>query len=291
MRIVVIGSAGRVGAALARHFRQQGHAVIAFDRKALDLTRAEIVQDRLGPLAFDACINAAALTNVDYCEAHPAEACAANAEGPARLAEICASRRRRFVHLSTDYVYDGTQPGLRAETDDTQPVNVYAQSKLDGEQRVLEKSAGSALVVRTSWIFGPDRAAFPDSIIERAKKSDYVEAIADKRSVPTYSLDFAAHLEPLVTGPDPGLICGLLNLCNHNPATWHTYAQTALDLAAELGVPLRCRRVTPTSLASVSFGARRPVHTAMSTEKFTALTGQRPRPWQDALAEYLKTYY
>jgi dTDP-4-dehydrorhamnose reductase len=291
VRLVVIGSAGRVGAALARHFRQRGHAVIVFDRKALDLTQATIIRDRLEPIQFDACVNAAALTNVDYCENHPAEALAANATGPALVAQICHARRARFVQLSTDYVYDGNSEGLRRETDPTGPVNGYAASKLEGDRLVLETSDGAALVVRTSWVFGPDRPSFPDSIIERAQKQETVEAIADKTSTPTYSLDLAAHLEPFVTDPDYTDVSGILNLCNTGVATWHSYGQKALDIVSDLGLKLRCRELTPTALSSINFRAARPRHTAMAVEKYIALTGRSVRAWQEALTDYLRTYY
>jgi dTDP-4-dehydrorhamnose reductase len=292
MRTIVIGSGGRLGAAVSRHLRRCGHAVIAFDRKSLDLTRPEIISDRLEPLAFDACVVTAALTSLEYCEAHADEALAVNAAGPETVARICARRRARLIHVSTDYVYDGTRPGLRSENDPAVPLGHYASSKLEGERRILEATAGRALIVRTSWVFGPDRPAFPDTIIERAQRTDAVEAIADKMSIPTFSLDFARHIETFLADERLSGAGGHLNLCNLGAASWHDYARTTLDIAAELGLALRCRHVTPVTLASMTgFTARRPIHTAMSVERFRALTGDTPRPWQDALQEYLATYY
>jgi dTDP-4-dehydrorhamnose reductase len=289
IRLVVIGSGGRLGAAVARHFRLRGDTVVAFDRRALDFSQPDLVRDRLEPLDFDACIVTAALTNIDYCESHPDEARAANVQGPAAIAEICTRRRARLVHVSTDYVYDGTAPGLRAECDPTGPVNVYGSTKLDGERRVLEISGGTALIARTSWIFGPDRPSFPDDIIARARASDRVEAISDKESTPTFTGDFSAWIEPFLMDPELSRIGGPLNFCNAGIATWHSYAKASVDSASALGIPLRCRVVTPIPLAALTtFRAQRPIHTAMDIAKFSGLTGIVPRPWQEALYEYLQ---
>lgn len=291
MRVIIIGAGGRVGGALARHFRLRGHEVVVFDRKALDLSRPEIIDDRLEPLAFDAVLLPAALTSLDYAEAHPEEAHAVNALGPTRVAEWCARRRARLVHFSTDYVYDGTRPGWRREDETPAPANVYARTKAEGDTLVLDRTAGRALVARVSWVFGPDRPAFPDQLLAQARAADDVTAIADKFSCPTSSADLCAWLEPFVTG-DLRDVGGVVNFCNRGLVSWHTYGQTTLDLAARLGVPLRARAVRPLQLAEMTaFHAIRPVHTAMSLDKLTALTGHRPRPWEEALHDYLAAYH
>lgn len=292
MRIVIIGSGGRVGGALARHFRLAGHAVVAFDHTALDLTRPAIIHDRLDPLVFDTVLLPAAVTNLDYAEDHPEETHAANVEGPALVAALCAARGARLIHFSTDYTYTGTQPGLRSETEPPGPISVYGRSKAEGDRRVLEATDGAALIARVSWIFGPDRPAFPDQIIERARIGAPLEAIADKFSLPTSALDLCTWLEPFVHGPHRE-IGGLLNFCHSgDPASWHSYGQTTLDLAAELGVRLRRTVIEPRKLADITaFKAARPIHTAMDNQKLAALLGTPPRPWPAALRDYLRTYH
>jgi dTDP-4-dehydrorhamnose reductase len=181
---------------------------------------------------------------------------------------------------------------LRFESDPVAPLGRYAATKLEGENRVLDATDGQALVVRTSWVFGPDRPAVPETIIERAQRADSVDAVADKFSAPTFSLDFAAHIEPFFVDSGLAVVGGRLNLCNTGSTSWHGYAQATLDLASEFGVPLRCRSVTPGALANMSgFRVPRPVHTAMAVEKFTTLTGITPRPWEEALREYIGTFF
>jgi dTDP-4-dehydrorhamnose reductase len=287
MRIIITGTGGRLGAAVARHLRDR-HRVIAWDRKALDLSCPDQVDDHFGALDFEAVIHCAALTSVDYCEQHPEEAHAVNTAAPARIARICQDRGARMIHVSTDYVYDGIQPGLRFESDPCHPLGIYARTKYAAERAILETSPGF-LVARASWIFGPDRASFVDAIIQRASQQPQCGAIADKWSTPSYSLDLAAFLEALVLNPDAS---GMVNLCNAGSCSWLEYGQAALDLAYEAGVSLQCRRLYPQRCADMpDFLASRPVHTAMDINRLTILTGGRVRPWREALADYIGTYY
>lgn len=292
MRIVIIGTGGRVGGALARHFRLAGHPVVAFDRKALDLTRPAIIRDRLEPLAFDTVLLPAAVTNLDYAEAHPDEAQAANVDGPALVAALCAARGARLIHFSTDYTYDGRHPGRRSESDVPDPISVYARTKAEGDRRVLEATDGTALIARVSWVFGPDRPSFPDQLLDRARAGEPLEAVSDKFSVPTSALDLCSWMEPFVHGPHRSL-GGIVNFCNSGPpASWHSYGQTTLDLAVSLGIPLQHTTIAPRPLAATTaFKAPRPVHTAMSNEKLSSLLGAPLRPWPDALRDYLRSYH
>jgi dTDP-4-dehydrorhamnose reductase len=126
-RIVIVGAGGRLGAALARGYAKQFHAV-GFNHGQLDLGNPPQLRATLGGLEFDALINAAAQTNVDRCETHQEEAFALNAEAPRVLAEICAGKRARFVHISTDYVFDGEKREPYREEDEARPVSVYGES-------------------------------------------------------------------------------------------------------------------------------------------------------------------
>ena len=261
--------------------------MVAFDRKGLDLSRPEIIDDRLLPIEFDVVINAAAATSVDYCEKHPEEATQVNADGPARVAEICARRGAKMVQISTDYVYDGSGEGLKSEESATRPLGVYAATKLAAENAVLSASPRH-LVLRTAWVFGPDRQSFVDSILEKAAASDLVQAIDDKFASPTYSNDFGAHLEALLRLQQ----CGIFNLSNDGICSWWQFARTALDIAIKMGLPLKATSIQRQKLASMTtFLAPRPVYTAMSLDKLERATGHRPRSWESALADYLETFY
>lgn len=283
-KIVIVGAGGRLGAALARAYASEAE-VIAFKHGDLDLARLEDLRSTLAPLSFDALINAAALTNVDYCESHRDEALLLNAAAPQVLAEICAAQKARFVHVSTDYVFDGEARQPYTEEDPVRPISVYGESKRAGELRVLEANE-RALVVRVSWVFGPDRPSFVDAILGKARSEERVAAVADKFSTPTYTLDLAALLRPLLDSTE---ISGVLHLANRGECSWQEYAQWALDCCHQFGLPMRATTVDAVSLGEMkNFVARRPVFTVLATTKYERLTGRAPRDWHDAVADYIR---
>src|SRR5436190_16568268 len=284
-RIVVIGATGRLGAALTREY-QRAFSVKAFARSQLDLGKLDQFRSTLSETEFDLLINCAALTNVDYCESNRDEAFLINAEAPRLLAEICRQKSVALIHISTDYVFDGRQDSPYTEEDTPRPLSVYAESKLAGEEETLRVSQNN-LVIRLSWVFGPDKPSFIDQIIQRARENEAVTAVADKFSAPTYTIDVASWLRLAV---DKNLN-GTLHLANNGGCSWQEWAQYAIDVCRSLGLPLKAERAGAVSLADMkNFVARRPVHTVLSTAKFTALTGVQPRHWREAVAEYISAH-
>lgn len=283
-RIVIIGANGRLGAALAREY-QDAFSVKAFTRDRLDLARLDQVRSCL-EAEFDLLINCAALTNVDYCESHRDEAFLINAQAPRLLAEICAEKSAKLIHISTDYVFDGKQNAPYIEKDPPAPLSIYAESKLAGEEKVLAVSPTN-LVVRLSWVFGPDKPSFIDQIIQRARENETVAAVADKFSSPSYTIDVANWLRLAWENEAHGI----LHLCNDGACSWQEWAQYAIDVCRDAGIPLKADLVKKLSLADMkNFVARRPVYTVLSTAKFTALTGVQPRHWREAIAEYISAH-
>ena len=284
-RIAVIGAKGRLGAALAREYARD-FKITACDRGQLDLGKLDQIQSVLSAIEFDLLLNCAALTNVDYCESHRDEAFLINAEAPRLLAEICAEKSAKLGHISTDYVFDGKQNTPYIETDPPAPLSVYAESKLAGEEEVLAISPKN-LVVRLSWVFGPDKPSFIDQIIQRARENETVTAVADKFSSPSYTIDVANWLRLAWENEAHGI----LHLCNGGACSWQEWAQYAIDGCRNAGIPLKADHVGKLSLTDMkNFVARRPVYTVLSTGKFTALTGVQPRHWRDAVAEYISAH-
>src|SRR6266513_3582167 len=283
--IIIIGANGRLGAALTRQY-QRAFSVKAFARSQLDLGKLDQIRSTLSETEFDLLINCAALTNVDYCESNRKEAFLVNAEAPRLLAEICRDKAAKLLHFSTDYVFDGKKTDPYVEDDKAVPLSVYGESKLEGERRVLEVSS-QHLVIRLSWVFGPDKPSFIDQIIQRARENDVVTAVADKFSAPTYTIDVASWLRLAIDENANGT----LHLANNGGCSWQEWAQYAIDVCRSLGLPLKAERVGAVSLADMqNFVARRPVHTVLSSAKFTALTGVQPRHWREAVAEYISTH-
>lgn len=286
-RIVIVGSGGRLGAALHRIYSGV-YEVAGFNRHELDLNSDKEIKHKLHGLSFDLLINCAALTNVDYCEGHEQEALQINAHAVRAMAEVCAEKQARCIHFSTDYVFDGkaTQPYL--ETDVALPLSIYGESKLIGEKELLKVSENN-LAVRVSWVFGPDRPSFIDQILKQAAMADHVQAVGDKFSAPTLTLDVAAHLNPFLQEIKQG---GILHLSNVGECSWQQYGQFALECAAAAGLQLKATTVGGQKMAELkAFIARRPVYTVLSTELLSKLTGHPPRHWHDAVEDYIFNYY
>jgi len=286
MKIVILGAGGRLGAALMREYRDQ-FDVTGFNHAQLDLSDHEQLRETLGALDVDLVINAAAFTNVDLCETQREEAFRINADAPRVLAEICRDKDARLIHFSTDYVFDGEKREPYGESDEARPISVYGESKREGEKFVLQ-TQDRHLIVRVSWVFGPDRPSFIDAMIKRARESDHVDAIADKFSTPTYTRDIAQML-PRFFDIDVG---GILHFANGGECSWQEYAQWAIDCCHAEGVPLKARTVEPRRLIDMkNWTARRPVYSVLSTAKYSSLTGSSPLSWRDVVADYIKNPY
>lgn len=194
-----------------------------------------------------------------------------------------------MIHFSTDYVFSGGTHGPRGEADETVPVNVYGRTKRAGEVAVLKASPG-ALVARVSWLFGPDKPSHPDHIIQRALQSADLSAVADKISVPTSNADICGWIECIIH--EHPAANGVLHMCNSGAASWHSWAEAALRIAKELGMPVKTTCVKPIALASLTqLKAPRPLLTLMSNARLQNLLGCQLRNWDDALADYLVEKY
>jgi dTDP-4-dehydrorhamnose reductase len=287
MKIVIVGAGGRLGAALVHAFRGK-FDVSGFDRAQLDLSKLDHVRTTLRAMNFDIVVNAAAFTNVDLCETERDRAFLTNAEAPGVLAELCNEKQAKLIHFSTDYVFDGAKHAAYTEEDEANPISVYGESKLAGEGKVL--TAGDRhLVVRVSWVFGPDRPSFIDAMIKRAEQNEKIEAISDKFSGPTYTHDIAQMLPQFF---DRDVNGGILHFANAGKCSWQEYAQWALDCCHEVGFPLKARTVGPLKLSDMkNWLARRPVYSVLSTAKYTELNGSPPRAWREAVGDYITRFY
>jgi len=324
MKIVIVGSGGRLGAALMREYRDK-FEVTGFDHAQLDLSDKTELRDKLQPIDFDVLVNAAAFTNVDLCETERERAFLINGEAPRILAKICRDKNAKLIHFSTDYVFDGKKREPYTEEDEATPISVYGQSKKAGEENVLHVQSRH-LIVRVSWVFGPDRSSFVDAMMKRARKAAEINAIADKFSTPTYTRDIAEVLprffpaattagisdpgknlrgtefaantpavpEPAVGGrsESAGDFSGILHFANTGECSWQEYAQWALDCCQRLGVQVKAKTVGQLKLKDMkNWIARRPAYSVLSTAKYTALTGVSPRAWREAVADYIKRFY
>ena len=287
MKIVILGAGGRLGAALLREYREK-HDIAGFNHAQLDLASLGDVRRTLDAMNFDVLINAAAFTNVDACETERERAFLINGEAPGILAQICNAKEAKLIHFSTDYVFDGEKRAPYTEEDEANPISRYGQSKLAGERNVLA-AENRHLVVRVSWVLGPDRPSFIDAVIKRAQQDEKIDAVSDKFSTPTYTDDIAGMLPQFF---NRGVEGGILHFANTGRCSWQEYAQWALECCREAGIPLKAKTVGALKLSDMkNWVARRPVYSVLSPAKYTDLTGMAPRAWREAVADYITRFY
>ncbi|MFM2242551.1 MAG: hypothetical protein RLZ97_1406 [Verrucomicrobiota bacterium] len=279
------GAGGRLGKALADRLSLR-HEVTALSRQDWDLSSADTISRVLG-LDFDILLHPAAMASLEACEAEPELAMRVNRDAPVALAEGCGRMGRRMLFFSTDYVLEGTAEGLKDESAEVRPLSVYARSKAEAELGVL--SAGGA-VMRVSWLFGPEKAAFPDAVVAKALSGQPLAAVADKTSLPGFTGDLAEWVEALL---EIGLPNRILHAANPGePTSWHDMAVEVVGFLHECGRIGEIPAVERHLLAGMpGFVAGRPRHTAMDTSALAGLLGRPLRPWREALRGYLRDFH
>jgi len=269
-RLVVTGAGGQVGCELARLVPEAR----AFGRSTLDITDSVAVRAALR--TGDIVLNCAAYTAVDQAETDPEGAFAANETGPAVLATECARVGARLIHLSTDYVFDGTATQPYRTTDATAPATVYGRSKLAGEEAVLE-TAPQAGVVRTAWVYRGKGSDFVATMLRLERERETVDVVDDQFGSPTYAADLAAGLLELAARPDAPR---LLHATNDGQASWFDLARAVFAMASA-----DPERVRPCDSTAFPRPARRPGYSVLSGETWCRAGLTPLRQWRRALAD------
>ncbi len=294
-RALILGAQGRLGTALLREWHAKADAmglssVVGFGKAEVDFSdplAAVKTVEAQGLQEGDLIVNCAAVTDVDGCEGKRELATTINATTPGALARLAAERGARFLHISTDYIFDGKLDRPYRESDVPAPLSHYGASKLAGEEAVMAASP-QHVIARVSWVFGPDRPSFVDQILKRALTNEAAAAVHDKISSPAYTHDLATWLAVFLKPEAPG---GIYHLCNSGICSWRDYGEYALQAAARHGIPVLTTTVAPLKLSEmVHFVAERPVNTALDTAKFSKLYGKPLRSWQDAVEKYVERY-
>jgi dTDP-4-dehydrorhamnose reductase len=277
--IVVLG-AGLLGKELAAQCDQRRQAVILLDRASCGLTSADEVAAVLGRSLPGAVINCAAYTKVDRAEVERDAAMAVNAVGAANVARACAMHHIRLVHISTDFVFDGTANTPYQPADKTNPLSVYGQSKLQGELLIREINPAGWFILRTSWLFGMTGPCFPRAILDRAMKGQPLKIVNDQVGSPTYAPDLAAATLDLIDRK----ASGIHHLANGGQCSWFEFATA---IAAEFGIVADIQPTTTAAFREARPGqAVRPAYSVMADAQIPELLGRKIRPWQEALASY-----
>ncbi|MCF8506876.1 MAG: dTDP-4-dehydrorhamnose reductase [Caulobacter sp.] len=283
--LLVTGAGGQLGRALAGRGPAAGFTVTALDRAGLDIADAAQVAAAIARHRPDAVINAAAFTAVDAAESRPDEAFAVNRDGPARLAAACREAGIALVHVSTDYVFDGTKGTPWTEADPVHPLGVYGASKEAGE-RAVRAALETHLIVRTAWVWDVAGHNFVRTMLRLGAERDRLTVVDDQRGTPTAARDLA---DALLTATRTALAgndgWGTYHFTGGGETTWFGFAREIFRLAAAAGrrVPV----VEPIPSSAWPTPARRPADSRLDCHAFTRRFGVSPVPWTEALARDL----
>jgi dTDP-4-dehydrorhamnose reductase len=276
-KILLLGGKGLLGTNIAPLLEK------TFDLTICDIDTWDIIDRASGESHIekyrpDVLINLAAMTDVDGCEDKREPAERINAHGAGIVADLCREHNVRFVHISTDYVFDGKKTAPYKENDLPSPISVYGTTKLMGERAVLEKNP-SSLIVRAQWLYGKGGENFITKVVNIAKQSGTLRVVNDQRGSPTYAGDLA---EPLIALIEKGK-SGIYHLANSGSCTWFEFAGEIFRLLA------MDTAIIPISSEELERKAKRPSYSVFDMWKFQKDTGLKIRPWQEALREYLTT--
>ena len=279
-RVLITGAGGQLASDLEEQLRDRD-VVLAAPRSVVDVADDHAVRAAFAEVRPTLVLNCAAFHNVEVCEREEDRAFAVNARAVKRLAARCAEAGAKLVHLSTNYVFDGTAAEPYAEDAAPAPRSVYAISKLAGERAALAYAPG-ALVVRTAGLYGLHGSAskggnFVTRMIARAREQGALAVVADQRLTPTFTADLAAGMLAAV---DAG-VTGTVHLTNAGATSWHGFTEAILELAG-VDAP-----VAPIQTVIPAGGAARPLNGVLRSSVLERAGLEPLRPWRAALADYL----
>ncbi len=283
MKMLVTGAGGQLGSDLTAGV-PEGHFVVGLGHKDLDISRPEVIGPVLDVHRPDVLVNCAAFTAVDLCESERDRALEINGLAPGYLAEETRRRGIRFVHISTDYVFNGAARSPYAVDDPIDPRSEYGRSKAEGERRVLAANP-EAVIVRTAWVYGPGKNNFPWKILSRAVSNEILRVVDDQRGSPTWSRELAHALWRLSGRRD---INGILHWTASGDCTWYEFAISLVEGARRRGVKLAVNSIERISSSAFAAPASRPSYSVLSLDRWNRLFPDCiPSHWTDQMNRYL----
>jgi dTDP-4-dehydrorhamnose reductase len=279
-KIAVTGSNGQLGSELRElSYLFPAYKFYFLTRNELPLSDNEVIQRSLADIQPAFLINCAAYTAVDKAESERGEAFQINASAVGAMAEYCQSAGCKFIHISTDYVFDGSQEALLKENAPVGPINVYGESKLAGEIAAMEKNADS-VIIRTSWVYSSYGKNFVKTMIRLMTEKESISVVNDQSGSPTYAADLARAILSIIGAGvwHPGIY----HFSNEGVITWFDFAREIASL-----IDTKCT-VLPTTTENFPTPAKRPRYSAMDKQKIISTYNLSIRPWQESLKECIE---
>ena len=281
IQILVTGANGQLGNECKELAATLPNAKFVFtDVEELSITDASAIETIFANNHFDFCINAAAYTAVDQAENDQEKAMLINAVAVGYLAAACKKYHCRFIHVSTDYVFDGENESGYNEDDATGPINIYGLTKLEGEKAALQNDATS-VVIRTSWVYSYFGKNFVKTMMKLMQDRPEINVVADQIGKPTYAADLAAAIFSIIEKSDavPG---GMYHFSNQGVISWHEFAQAIQQIGGYNCV------VNPIPSSAYPVPAKRPHYSILNTHKIETIVGITPPFWKDSLEKCMQ---
>jgi len=299
-RILLTGVNGQLGQELQQTLVSLGE-VIGVGRETMDLAQPASIRQVIGEVKPDLIVNAAAYTAVDKAETEIELAKSINAIAPSLMAEEAQQMGADLIHVSTDYVFDGRKNTPYTEQDATNPLSVYGQSKLAGEEGIRLHS-DRHIILRTAWVYGTHgKSNFVKTMLRLFAEREEVRVVADQVGTPTWAGDIASAIATLVTQlsqePDRDAInqdllpTGTYHFTNSGVASWYDFAVAIFEEAKELGFPLKVQRIVPIQTSEYPTPAQRPAYSVLSGEKIKAVLGTHAPHWRQGLRQMLREFH
>jgi len=290
MNILLFGTSGQVGWELQRALAPLGKLTIV-DRQSADhcgdFENPAGIAETVRELCPDVIVNATAYTAVDKAESEQERARLVNATSIEALAQAAEDIGAWLVHYSTDYVFDGSGEQPRNEEDVTAPLNVYGQTKLEGEQAII-RHMSRYLIFRTSWVYAAKGNNFAKTMIRLAKERETLSVISDQFGAPTGAeliADSTAHAIRVALNNDK--VSGIYHLVAAGETTWHAYASQVIEFAKKQGVDLKVQAINPVPTSAFPTPARRPANSRLNTDKFQRTFGLTLPDWTSGVKRML----
>lgn len=289
--IAIIGSNGQLGWELVRIAEARGLNILALDYPEIDIGDPASIDSQIESREIDLIINAAAYTAVDRAESEPDAAYAVNREGPVHLAEWCRKSGIPLIHVSTDYVFDGTKQGAYNEEDPVAPLGVYGQSKAAGEAGVRQRLE-EHIIVRTAWLCGIHGQNFVKTMLKLGREKETLRVVADQYGCPTMAADLAEAILEVVRQIErkESVKWGTYHFCGAGKTTWYGFADAIFEIARKYE-KLVVRNVVPISTAKYPTPVKRPANSELDCTKIQSYFGLQPRPWKESLATMIEQLY
>jgi dTDP-4-dehydrorhamnose reductase len=283
--VIITGAGGQVGLALQETAPRPRWNVIACDSKRLDVTRPDSVRTILERERPAVVIQAAAYTDVEGAETEIERATAVNVAGAANVATETARLGIRMIHISTDFVFDGEKGHPYSPDDAARPLSVYGRTKLEGEREVTSRSGGTALIVRTAWVYSAHGRSFVRKMLRRMAEGNSVGVVSDQVGTPTWSRTLA---EALWCAAERAELRGILHWTDAGVASWYDFAVAIQEEALALGLLTSAPPVRPLRSDEFPTAARRPPYSVLDKTTGWSALGGPARHWRSNLRSMLQ---